>query len=140
MPYEMFTHAWAEAWGKAIQANDDYREAASRWEWPIVLQSLADPGLGITERAVYADLFRGDCREARAATPEDLESVPYVMSAEPRVWKRVLDGEIEPITGILRGKLKLVKGSVATLLPYVAAAKQLVVSATRVGTLYPEGM
>lgn len=29
-------------------------------------------------RSVYLDLFEGDCREARTATPADAESVPCV--------------------------------------------------------------
>ncbi|HET9225671.1 MAG TPA: hypothetical protein VFR31_03330 [Thermoanaerobaculia bacterium] len=52
----------------------------------------------------------------------------------------MLDGELEPISGIMRGKLKLARGSLATLLPYVPAPKQLVVSATRVETVVPERM
>lgn len=140
MPHEMFSHAWAEAWGDAIRANEAYRGAARSWEWPIVLTMKADPELGVPERSVYADLFHGDCREARAATPADLESAPYVLAGEPRNWKRVLDGELEPISGIMRGKLKLARGSLASLLPYVPAAKQLVVSATRVETVFPEGI
>ncbi len=140
MPHEMFTHSWAMAWGEEIRANEAYREAARTWEWPIVLTMKEDRELGVPERSVYADLFRGDCREARAATPADLESAPFVLAGEARNWKRVLDGELEPISGIMRGKLKLARGSLATLLPYVPAAKQLVVSATRVETLFPEGL
>lgn len=140
MPHEMFSHSWAEAWADAIRANEAYREAARSWEWPIVLTMREDAALGLPERSVFADLFRGECRGARAATPADLESAPFVLAGELRNWKRVLDGELEPISGILRGKLKLARGSLATLLPYVPAAKQLVVSATWVETVFPEGI
>jgi putative sterol carrier protein len=140
MRHEMFTHSWAVAWGEAIRANEAYREAARTWEWPIVLMVKEDPGLGVPERSVYVDLFRGECRAARVATPDDLETVPYILVAEVRSWKRLLDGEIETISGIMRGKLKLARGSLASLLPHVQAAKQLVVSATRVETLFPEGI
>jgi putative sterol carrier protein len=140
MSYEMFTHEWAVACGEQINANEDYRLAARSWQWPLVLTMRAEPALGLTERAVYLDLYGGDCREARAATAADLAGVPYVISADPRTWKRVLDRELEPLFGLMRGKLKLARGSLASLLPYVAAAKEMVLSAACVDTRFPQGV
>jgi putative sterol carrier protein len=138
--HDVFTHDWAVACGEQINLNDDYRHAARKWEWPLVLTMTADSGLGLAERSVYLDLFHGDCREARAATPADTESVPFVISADPHVWKAVLDRDLEPIFGIVRGKLKLVKGSLISLLPYVTAAKEMVLSAACVETRFPAGL
>lgn len=135
----MFTHEWAVSWGEQIRSNEEYREAARSWQWAMVFTMRAAPDLGVPERSVFLDLFEGDCREARAATAEDLESVPFVMSADPATWKRVVDRQLEPIPGLMRGKLKLVKGSLASLLPYVKASKELVLSAARVETRFPEG-
>ena len=140
MSYEVFTHEWALACGEQINENEDYRHAAKKWEWPLVLTMTAAPGLSLSERSVYLDLFEGDCREARAARPADAESVPYVISADPKTWKQVLDRDLEPIFGLMRGKLKLAKGSLVSLLPYVAAAKEMVLSAACVETRYPEGV
>lgn len=139
MPLEMFTHDWAVAWGEEIRANREYREAARDWKWPMVFTMRAMPDLGLPERSVYLDLFEGDCREARTATSGDLESVPYVMSGDPTTWKRVVDQDLEPIGGLISGKLKLEKGSITSLLPYVKAARELVLSAARVDTRFPDG-
>lgn len=137
----MFTDAWARAWGEQLQTNQAYKAAAKNWEWPLVLTLKADPSLGIPEdRSVYLDLFHGDCREARAATRDESQQVPYVISADAYTWKQVLIGKLEPISSIMRGKLKLVKGSMATLAGYVLAAKELVNSACEVDTLFPEGL
>jgi putative sterol carrier protein len=140
MSYEMFTHDWAVACGEQINANEEYRQAALDWHWPLVLVMTAVPGLSLPERSVYLDLFAGDCREARAATPADVESVPYLISADPKTWRKLLEREIEPIFALMRGKLKLVRGSLVALLPYVAAAKEMVLSAACVETRYPEGV
>jgi putative sterol carrier protein len=140
MSYEMFTHDWAVACGEQINANEDYRKAALSWHWPLVLIMTAAPGLSLSERSVYLDLFEGGCREARTATPADVESVPYVISADPKTWRRMLERDLEPIFALMRGKLKLVKGSLVSLLPYVAAAKEMVLSAACVETRYPEGV
>lgn len=140
MPYELFTPEWAAAWGRQINRSDAYRLAAQTWKWPVVLTMKEDPAHGVPERSIFLDLFKGECRETRPAAPEDLEEAPFVLAADPATWKQVLDGELEPIPGIVRGRIRLLKGSLATLLPYVLAARELVCAATRVETCFPEGM
>lgn len=138
MARELFTLEWAEAWRDQIRANGAYQAAAGGWRWPLVLVMKADPGLGLPEeRSIYLDLYQGECRDARIATAEDVESTPFLLSADPRTWRQVLERRLEPIPGLMRGKLKLVKGSLAALLPYVMAAKELVESAARIETSYP---
>lgn len=141
MAHLMFSGEWAREWGERINANADYRDAARGWEWPLVLSVQADPSLEIPEeRAVYLDLYRGECREARAASKEDMDSAPFAIRADAYTWKQVLDGKLEPIMAIMRGKLKLTKGSMATLAGYVRAAKELVRSAQEVETAFPPGL
>ena len=140
MSYEMFTHDWAVACGEQINANEDYRKAARSWHWPLVLTMTADSRRNLPERSVYLDLYEGDCREARSATPADLDGAPFVISADLRTWRQVLERDLEPIFGLMRGKLKLAKGSLVSLLPYVSAAKEMVLSAACVETRYPEGV
>jgi putative sterol carrier protein len=140
MSYEVFTHDWAVACGEQINENEDYRQAAKNWEWPLVLTMTADPKLGVPERSVYLDLYHGECRKARAATADDLDGVPFVIKADPETWKRVLERDLEPIFGLIRGKLKLAKGSLVSLLPYTTAAKEMVLSAACVETEFPPGV
>ena len=140
MASEIFTEKWAKAWDRKINENDAYRKAAANWEGAIVLVMAADEGFGIAaDRAVIADLWHGECRQARVASEKDLGSAPFVIRATPATWKDVLGGQMDPIFGLLRGKLKLAKGSVFALVPYAAAAKELVVSASRVDTSFPAG-
>ena len=140
MASEIFTDKWAKAWDKKINENAAYRKAAANWEGAIVLVMTADPDFGIgADRAVIADLWHGDCREAHLADVKDLEAAPFVIRATPATWKEVLGGNMDPIFGLLRGKLKLAKGSVFSLVPYAVAAKELVTSASRVETSFPAG-
>ena len=140
MAFEIFTDRWAKAWDRKINENDAYRKAAANWEGAIVLVMAADAEFGIAaDRAVIADLWHGECRHARVADEKDLGSAPFVIRATPATWKDVLGGQTDPIFGLLRGKLKLAKGSVFALVPYAAAAKELVVSASRVDTSFPAG-
>ncbi len=137
MAHDLFSPDWVGAWRQAIQASEELRRQ-NGWRWPLVLVAR---GVGrIEERAVFLDLFDGECREARVATAEDMERVPYILSAELKIWKRLMDSALEPLVGIMKGHLKLVRGSVGSLLPYASAAKELVAAALRVETRFPEGI
>jgi putative sterol carrier protein len=141
MPRELFTLEWAVAWREQILANSAYQAAARSWIWPLVFIMRADPEVGLdTERSIYLDLYQGECRAARIATPDDIAQAPFLLSADPRTWRQVLERRLEPVTGFMRGKLRLVKGSVAAVLPHVRSAVELVESAIRVETCYPAGL
>ncbi|MGE5230809.1 MAG: Fis family transcriptional regulator [Deltaproteobacteria bacterium] len=136
---DVFTAAWAAAWRRELNASPVYREKAAGWEGAVALQMTADPALGVSEaRAVWLDLHHGACREARAATPEDLAAAAYLIDAEPAVWKDVLGGRLSPIGALLGGRLRLLRGSVMSLVPYVAAAQELLVTATLVQQQFPD--
>jgi putative sterol carrier protein len=139
MAAEIFNDDWAQLWCEQINGNSAYKKAAATWEGAIGLIMSPDPDMGITaERIVVADLWHGDCRGASAWEAAQLDEVPYLIKATPAVWKKVLGGETDPIVGLMGGKLKLAKGKLFALLPYAKAAKELVASATRVDTAYPD--
>lgn len=140
MAAEIFTDAWAQEWHDKINGNADYKKAAAKWEGAIGMVMTVDADMGIDdERIVVADLWHGDSRSAKAVDPHFLDGVPYVIKANPATWKRVLGGKLDPIVGLMGGKLKLAKGGLFALLPYAKAAKELVVSAIAVDTEFPEG-
>jgi putative sterol carrier protein len=136
---DVFTDTWAEAWRRALNASPAYRAAAATWDGAVALLMTADSALGVPEqRAVYLDLHRGACRDARSATDHDLEAAAYVVAAEPALWRELLAGRTSPITALMGGKLRLLRGSLASLLPYVGAAQELVATATRIHHEFPE--
>lgn len=116
---ERFTDDWAQAWGRALDEDDDYRRAAARWQGGIVF--VVEP-----DRKVFLDLEGGRCRAARVATPEDETAAAYAIQASPEVWDEVLDGRLDPLYGLARGRLRLAKGGLASLLPFAAAAQRMV--------------
>ena len=48
----------------------------------------------------------------------------------------MLQGELEPLFGIMSGKLQLRRGSLVRLTPYINAARELVRAAARVDTTF----
>jgi len=140
MAAEIFTDAWAREWSDKINLNAEYRKAAARWEGAIGLVMTVDPEMGISgERIVVADLWHGSSRGAKALSTTETDEPSYLIKGTPAVWKNVLNGDTDPIVGLMSGKLKLARGGLFALLPYARAAKELVVSARAVDTSYPAG-
>jgi putative sterol carrier protein len=139
MAHEVFTSDWAVAWGEAIRASDAYRAAAQRWQWPMVIIMTLGAESDLPDRSVFLDLFEGDCREARSAIETDQAAVPFIISGDFHAWRQVLESDLDPILALMTGQLKLAKGSLAALIPYVTAARELVAAAAQVPYRLPEG-
>jgi putative sterol carrier protein len=135
---ELFSQEWINAAVTALGTSTGYQKAAATWEGAMVFTVQADPSLGISQaRSVYFDLWHGECRLGKVADAADLENAQYVVSADAFTWQQVMQGKLEPIAGLLRGKLKLSKGNMAVLARYVLAAKELVLCAASVPTKFP---
>ena len=79
----------------------------------------------------------GSCRGARAAQAEDEGDARYVLSGTAESWRLVLNGALPPLHAIMTGKLRLAKGNLMELLPWVNAAKELVSAAAAVPASFP---
>lgn len=136
LPLPIFSDAWAVACAEVLNQNAAYRAAANTWEGAILLLMTPDASPG-EERRVYLDLWHGECRSARAALAEDEASARYILSGTEASWKLVLTGKVAPMLAVMTGKLKIAKGSLAELLPYAGAAKELVTSASAIAATFP---
>jgi putative sterol carrier protein len=140
MDPRLFGDAWARLWCSTLNDSSTYRRAAAAWEGAVVLVMRADAASGVeAERAVFLDLWHGSCRAARVASATDRDHARYVIEASPTGWLEVLSGGVSPITALLSGRLRLVRGSVMSLLPYAHAAKELVDTAVAVHARFLAG-
>lgn len=121
----VFSIEWAAAYEQAINASSTYATASAGWEagkLALVIQ-LADG----TSRAVLLDLLRGKCLQAQSLTVDAAAAeAAFVIAGDETTWRDVLAGSLQPLMGIMRGKLKLTHGSIAKLMPYTNAATELV--------------
>ena len=124
----LFSDAWAKACRDEINASAEYREAAATWEDAVAFAMDTPRG----ERAVFVDLWHGQCREARTAQPGDLDRAPYVIRGDEETWHNVLEGRAEPLQALMMGRLKLAKGSIGALAFHIRSARELVACASRV--------
>jgi putative sterol carrier protein len=139
MPMEVFTEEWSRACCEALNRREAYRTAAAGWEGAIVLVMGADPAQGVeADRSVFIDAHRGACRGARLAADGEAETAPFVFRADVPTWKRLLGGEVDPVSAVMQGKLRLVRGGLFTLAKYAAAAREMIAAAAEVGGTFPE--
>jgi putative sterol carrier protein len=118
---------WLDAYAKRINGSAEYREAAAGWEGDISYVFEAEPEHGVPEEIwAWLDLWHGECRESRyAVPPEEGEKAKFIIRAPYSRWKEVINKELDPVKGMMQGKLKL-KGDLPTIVRYVKAANELV--------------
>ena len=126
---------WLDEYVVRINQSAEYREAAATWEGDIAYVFEAEPDKGVPEEQwAWLDLWHGECREARyPVTPEEGEKAKFIIRAPYSRWKEVIKKELDPVKGMMQGKLKL-KGDLPTIVRYVKAANELVNLAASVPT------
>jgi putative sterol carrier protein len=130
---------WVAMYQEAINGNPAYKVGGANWDKGVVaLICKAKPDFGLAEdTGIWLDLHKGVCREAKMVPAADAAKAPFCITGEYARWKQVIRKELDPITGMLQGKLRL-KGDLPTIVRFVDASKALVESAGRVATEFPD--
>ena len=130
---------WVALYQDAINGNPAYKVGGANWDKGVVaLICKAKPEFGMPDdTGIWLDLHKGVCREARLVTAAEALKAPFCITGEYARWKQVIRKELDPITGMLQGKLRL-KGDLPTIVRFVDASKALVESAGRVATEFPD--
>ena len=129
------SEAWLTEYVDKINSSKDYEEAAATWEGDLAYVFEAEPDKGVPEDVwTWVDLWHGKCRGYKYAVPADEgEKSKFIIRAPYSRWKQVINKELDPIKGMMQGKLKL-KGDLPTIVRYVKAANELVNIAGNVQT------
>jgi putative sterol carrier protein len=130
------SEGWLEIYRERINASSDYRDAAATWEGDVAFLFEAEPDRGVPDDLwAWLDLWHGECRAARMVSAEEGRRAAYVISAPYSRWRDVLAGDLDPVKGMMQGKLK-VDGDLPTIIRYVRAANELVLLTMSVPTEY----
>jgi putative sterol carrier protein len=127
--------AWLTEYVERINSSKSYEEAAASWEGDLSYVFEAEPDKGVpADIWVWIDLWHGKCRGARFDVPQaEGEKAKFLIRAPYSRWKDVIRRDLDPIKGMMQGKLKL-KGDLPTIVRYVKAANELVNIASSVPT------
>ena len=128
---------WVEEYKRQINLSEGYKKAGATWTAGVVaLVTSAKPEIGINEDVgIWLDLHQGVCREAKIVSGEEAQKAPFCITGDYARWKQVVKKELEPVKGMMQGKLKL-KGDLPTIVRYVKASQELVECSTRIETKF----
>jgi putative sterol carrier protein len=125
---------WLGLYVGKIQESEAWSAAAATWEGDLSYVIEAEPDKNIPENVWYwMDLWRGECRGGKETTAEEGTKARFIIRAPYSRWKQVITGELDPVKGMLQGKLKL-KGNLPAIIRHVKAANELVAIAGTVPT------
>ncbi len=128
---------WVEEFKKQINLSDGYKEAGATWTaGPVALVISAKSEIGLNEDVgIWLDLHQGVCRDAKIVTVAEAQEAPFCITGEYARWKQVVKKELEPVKGMMQGKLRL-RGDLPTIVRHVKAAQELVECTTRIDTKF----
>jgi putative sterol carrier protein len=132
------TDEWFQAYVVEVNASDEYKQAAADWEGDIAFLIQAEPDKNVPEDVWgHLDLWHGSCRGGGIIDRDRGEQAAYLLSAPYTRWKDVLLGDLDPIKGMMQGKLR-VRGDLPTIVRQVRAANELVRLTGEVETVFPD--
>lgn len=137
MAYVFPSDDWLKEYYKQINSSEEYKKAAADWTaGAVVLILNKDPKIGLNDDfCMWLDLHKGVCREARRVSMDEAEKAPFVISGDYGRWKQVMMKELDPVKGMMQGKLKL-KGALPTIVRFVKASQELVECSAKVETKF----
>ena len=129
---------WLAEYVLQINASKSYRDSAQTWEGDVAYVIEAEPDRGVAEDVwAWLDLWHGACRDGKLVSPEEGERARFVIRAPYSRWKEVIKRDLDPVKGMMQGKLKL-RGDLPTIVKYVKAANELVNVAQTVPTEFSD--
>jgi putative sterol carrier protein len=98
----------------ALNNDRAYREVGKAWTFGAVAMIVrSDPANGVERAAgIILDVHAGECRSARFVEgTDDPADAEFVIVGSYARWKDVIEGKLDPIKGMMEGKLKLTRGA-----------------------------
>jgi putative sterol carrier protein len=135
MAYEFPGDGWIKAAMVEVNKSSAYKNAASSWEGDLIFVITALPDER-KEVQLYMDLWHGECREAFEVLDPGSQNSEFVITAPLPVWRKVLEGKLDPIRGLVSRQLKM-KGNMMKVMKSPKAAVELVNSCAHVETGWP---
>lgn len=123
---------WIEELSRQLNASESYERSAKDWEGDFIF--VVEPDEAYDDTAyLYLGLYHGKSPDAAMVESEDSREVEFVIRAPFSTWRRVIEGELDPIQGMMTRKLKL-QGNMMKIMRYPKAAQEIVACCAKVPT------
>ena len=115
---------WIKELSQKLNASESYERSAKDWEGDFIF--IVEPDDAYDKTAyLFLGLYHGKSPEATMEAGPDGRETEFTISAPFSTWRRVIEGELDPIQGMMMRKLKL-QGNLTKIMRYPKAAKEIV--------------
>ena len=129
---------WFQRFVEVINGSEEYREYTETWEGDVVIHVEAEPDKGVpTDVYGLLDLWHGSCRGGGLVDRARADQAEFVVRAPYSRWKDVILGDLEPVKGLVQGKLR-VRGDLPKILRYTKGTQELALLTSEVETTFPD--
>ena len=124
MAFKFPSDEWIKDLSRQLNASETYMRSAKDWEGDFMF--IAEPDDLYPEKAyMFLGLYHGKSPDAAMVAGPDERKVEFTISAPAAVWRKVVEGKLDPIQGMMTGKLKL-EGDMMKIMRYPKAAQEIV--------------
>ena len=119
---------WIKIFKEKLNKSESYKEVAKDWEGDFLFIITPDEELK-EEVTFYVDLWHGKCRDAYLVKGK--KTAAFEFKGPYSNWKKVINKELDPIRGLIRGMFT-VEGDSKVILDQSKAAQELVNTASTI--------
>ena len=124
MTFKFPSDEWIKELSSKLNESETYEKSAKDWEGDFVFVVESDDVYSETAY-LFLGLYHGKSPDAVMVASEDEREVEFVLRASFSNWRKVIEGELDPIQGMMTRKLKLA-GNMMKVMRYPKAAKEIV--------------
>jgi putative sterol carrier protein len=119
---------WIKIFKDKLNKSKSYEEVAKDWEGDFLF--IVTPDEELKEEVIfYVDLWHGKCRDAYLVKGK--KTAAFEFKGPYSNWKKVINKELDPIRGLIRGMFEL-EGDSKVVLDRTKAAQELVNTASTI--------
>jgi len=132
MAHKFPSDEWIKELSRQLNTSETYEQSAKDWEGDFIF--VVEPDDAYPETAyLYLNLYHGKSPDAALLSGPDEKQAAYLLAAPFNTWRKVIEGKLDPIQGMMTRKLKL-NGNMMKIMRYPKAAKEIVACCAHVPT------
>jgi putative sterol carrier protein len=132
MAHKFPSDEWIKELSSLLNQSESYLRSAKDWEGDFVFVVNPDDAYDGTAY-FYLQLYHGRSPGAAMLEEDELPETEFTINAPYSTWKKVIDGVLDPIQGMMTGQLKL-DGDLMKIMRYPKAAQEIVACCADVPT------
>ena len=124
MKYKFPSDDWIKKLQEMLNSSESYQRSAKDWEGDFMFTVEPDDTYDHTTY-LHLELYHGKSPGAAIVEENQLPETAFSLNAPFSTWRRVIEGKLDPIQGMMTRQLKL-KGDLMKIMRYPKAAQEIV--------------